>query len=278
MDYVGLDIRCDATLSEILIAELSELSFSTFEETPQGIKAYIEKPDFDSVEANEVLSQYKEIQSYEITEIPGQNWNAVWEQNYQPVVINDRIIIRAPFHEKASEDLVDIVIHPKMSFGTGHHETTSLMLDYLLNMDHKGKIFVDFGAGTGILGILAGKLGAEKIIATDIDEVCIESAIENFKENEIANFRVIKGPAEYTVKEVEEEADIVCANINKNTLLKELAFYVRSLASDGTLLLSGFYTADDHELITRAQSLGLKNVHSSHKNNWSILVFRYASL
>ena len=250
---------------DLLINALGEIGFDTFEELDFGFKAYIPTADFNQEALDEQLSYYQDMFtfSYEITLIPQKNWNEVWESNFEPLVIGDKIFVRATFHEPRPEFPYEIVIDPKMAFGTGHHQTTSMMLAWTLENDFINKNVLDMGCGTGILAIMASKLGAAAITAIDYDPVCFDSTIENAASNNVGNIKAICGSKEVIP---DEEYDIILANINRNILIDQIERYGEVLKSGGELYLSGFYETPDLDILTdEARKYGLKYI--SHKKD-----------
>jgi ribosomal protein L11 methyltransferase len=253
---------------DLLINTLGEIGFDTFEELEFGFKAYIPADDFDQEKLDEALSVYSDIFtfSYEITLIPQKNWNEVWESNFEPININDKIFVRATFHEPRPGFAYEIVIDPKMAFGTGHHQTTSMMLELMLENEFEGKKVLDMGCGTGILAIMAAKLGAAEVMAIDYDPVCYDSTIENAQLNHIDHIKCICGSKEVIPN---EKYDIILANINRNILLDQLQRYSEVLTPDGELYLSGFYEDPDLEMIVdEARKYALKYIIHKINNNW----------
>jgi len=253
---------------DLLINTLGQIGFDTFEELEFGFKAYIPADDFDKAALDEALSAYKDMFtfSYEITLIPQKNWNEVWESNFEPIAINDKIFVRATFHKPAPGFEYEIVIDPKMAFGTGHHQTTSMMLELMLENDFAGKKVLDMGCGTGILAIMAAKLGATDITAIDYDPVCYDSTIENAQLNNITNIKTLCGSKEVIPA---EQYDIILANINRNILLDQLQRYSEALKPDGELYLSGFYETPDLDIIMdEARKYGIKYIIHKINNNW----------
>ncbi|MFY0688133.1 MAG: 50S ribosomal protein L11 methyltransferase [Cyclobacteriaceae bacterium] len=276
VNFKALHIACSEEFTEILMAELSMLPFDTFEETSTGLSAFSDESLFDETGVNQILERYKSsITNVRIEIIERENWNEEWEKNYDPVVVDDKIIVKATFHQIERTYPFEITISPKMSFGTGHHATTHLMLKAQLDIDHQNKRVYDLGTGTGVLAIMASKLGATDILATDVDDWCIENSLENFALNGL-KAPVLKGPIK--VLGIEQQADIILANINKNILLDEMVNYVRLLSDGGYLLLSGFYVEDVQDLTTVAEKMGLTSQGQSDRDNWAILVFRKQSL
>ncbi len=272
MEYLEFKISCKEAFREILIAELAEVGFDSFLETDEGVDAYIGEEDFDRPTYEEVIEKYRSDAGVQVTEgkMEKVNWNEEWEKNYDPIMVEDKVYVRASFHEPKPEFSYEILINPKMSFGTGHHATTFLMLSHQLTLDHQNKRVLDIGAGTGILAIMAHQLGASEVEAFDIDEWCVENGNENFELNGMQNVKMGQG----TVREInpQGEFDIVLANINKNVLLDEMEIYSHLVKSEGHLLLSGFYAHDVIDLEKRANALGLEKVGEKVKDNWAALL------
>lgn len=235
---------------DLLIAELADIGFDTFEDTTTGFDAFIVTAQFNETALNDVLMSFgDELQyTYTINSIEPQNWNEEWEKNFSPLIINEDCYVRATFHEHQPQYQYEIVIDPKMAFGTGHHQTTTMMMLYILETEVKDKVVLDMGAGTGILGILAAKRGAKEIIAIDNDEVCYRSAIENAALNDISNLISLCGSKE-AIPAV--DFDLILANINRNILLDQIASYAAVLKNKGTILFSGFYEHPDLEMIKK---------------------------
>lgn len=253
------------SLSGILVAELSEIGFNTFDETSEGLKAYIPSQDYKADQLQKVLDRYNLFAPLKINLniIPHQNWNAVWEENFNPVNVSKECYIRAPFHQPKGVKY-EIVIEPKMAFGTGHHETTFLMASMLLEMEVENKKVIDMGCGTGILAILAAKMGAQTVDAIDIDPVASQNAKENAMVNNV-KIDVFTGDAGLLRN---KSADIILANINRNILLKDLQAYENTLHQNGVLLLSGFYTDDLPFIREKSEYLYLTLTDHQSKNNW----------
>ncbi|MGF1923688.1 MAG: 50S ribosomal protein L11 methyltransferase [Bacteroidia bacterium] len=253
---------------DILIAELADVGFDTFADTETGFDAFIIADQFNESSLNEVLMGYgDELQyTYQIHDIEPENWNEEWEKNFSPLIIADTCYVRATFHEPQPQYAYEIVIDPKMAFGTGHHQTTTMMMEYILETDVAGKLILDMGAGTGILAILASKRGARELIAIDNDEVCYESAIENAALNNITNLESLCGSKEAIPA---LEFDIILANINRNILLDQIERYAGVLADGGTIFFSGFYESPDLEIITNhCKQFGLNYVDHKKIDNW----------
>lgn len=254
--------------SDILIAALGELGFESFVETDQGFEAYITEEN--DTEFNDGMPAFDDFTfTFTKQRIEQTNWNAEWEKNFEPVLVEDKLLIRAPFHAPNSAVAHEIVIMPKMSFGTGHHDTTWLMCKQIFNMDLKGKTVLDMGCGTGVLAILAEKLGAGKTVGIDIDEWSVENCIENCANNGCSDIEVKLGDKE--VLDAYNNFDCILANINKNVLKAQLPVYARLLSKGGTLLLSGFFSTDVGELQQHAENAGLNLLQSYTRNNWAVM-------
>jgi ribosomal protein L11 methyltransferase len=263
---------------DLLINALGEIGFDTFEEIDFGFKAYIPSAEFNKDKLDETLSFYKDMFSfsYEITLIPQKNWNEVWESNFEPIEISNKIFVRATFHQPKPEFPYEIIIDPKMAFGTGHHQTTSMMLELMLENDFKNKKVLDMGCGTGILAIMASKLGSAEITAIDYDAVCYTSTAENAQLNHIDNINAICGSKDVIPK---ERFDVILANINRNILLDQLPYYSEALKREGEIYLSGFYETDDLDLITgEAGKYGLKYIYHKTNNDWAAAKFIKVSI
>jgi ribosomal protein L11 methyltransferase len=253
---------------DLLIDALGRIGFDTFEELDFGFKAYIPSNDFDKEKLDEELSLYQDMFSfsYEITLIPQKNWNEVWESNFEPITISDKIFVRATFHLPKPEFRYEIVIDPKMAFGTGHHQTTSMMLELMLENNFTGKKVLDMGCGTGILAIMASKLGATSITAIDYDLVCYESAVENAQLNHIENITALCGSKEAIPN---EQFDTILANINRNILLDQMQRYSEVLKPGGEIYFSGFYESPDLGIIRdEAGKYGLKYISHKKDKDW----------
>jgi len=253
---------------DLLINALGKIGFDTFEEVDFGFKAYIPSDDFNQDRLDETLSFFKEMFSfsYEINLIPQKNWNEVWESNFEPIVVADKTFVRATFHQPKPEYPYEIVIDPKMAFGTGHHQTTSMMLELMLENDFQNKKVLDMGCGTGILAIMASKLGASEITAIDYDPVCYSSTVENSQLNSITNIKVLCGSKEILP---DENFDIILANINRNILLDQMECYGKSLIVEGEIFFSGFYESPDFDIIAaEASKYGMKYVNHKTRMDW----------
>lgn len=257
--------------SEILIAELGETAFESFIETENGLSAYVQKELWNEniLDDIQILHSEEFTISYTIEEIEQVNWNEEWEKNFEPIDIDGICQIRAPFHEK-NDAQYDIVIEPKMSFGTGHHETTYMMAQHLLETDVTGMKTLDMGCGTAILAILAEMRGAQPIDAIDIDNWCYLNSIENAERNNCKHITVYEGDASLLV---DQQYDLIIANINRNILLNDMQAYVDRLNKGGILLLSGFYEADIPFIDASCTEKGLTYVKKFQKNNWVSLKY-----
>ncbi|WP_299429945.1 50S ribosomal protein L11 methyltransferase [uncultured Maribacter sp.] len=252
--------------SDILIAELGEIGFESFVENENGVLAYIQKTDWkeSAVEDIAILKNENFKIEYSVKEIEQENWNATWEENFKAIQVGDACVVRAPFHDAPRVEY-DIVIEPKMSFGTGHHETTFMMLSHILENDFKGKSVLDMGSGTGVLAILAAMKGASPIEAIDIDNWCYLNAKENVERNGFSNIQVFEGDAGLLT---DKKFDVIIANINRNILLEDIPVYVKSLNPGGTLFLSGFYLEDLDKITSKCKEYSLKFEKKLEKNNW----------
>ena len=273
MDYLEFKITCAEDFREILIAELAEIGFDSFLETETGLDAYAPEVDFNREAYEQVIENYRDAAQIKVTEgkMPKVNWNEEWEKNYDPIAVDDLVYVRASFHESQPGFRHEIVINPKMSFGTGHHATTYQVLRLQGEINHQGKRVLDVGSGTGILAIMAHLLGAKEVEAFDIDDWCVDNGNENFDLNGLTT-RMGLG----TIRQVNPQGpfDIILANINKNVLLDELKIYADLLLSGGYLLLSGFYTEDIEDLVQEANKHGLELLKTSSKDNWAALILQ----
>lgn len=255
--------------SEILIAELGLAGFESFVEHETGINAYIPKEEFEESSLLEVqILQSEEFTiTYTSKEIEQVNWNEEWEKNFHPIMVDDTCCVRAPFHP-APEVEYDIVIEPKMSFGTGHHATTHMMIQHLLKNDFQGKKVLDMGCGTGVLAILAEKRGAREIDAIDIDNWCYLNTLENVERNGCENIEVFEGGAEILEG---RSYDSIIANINRNILLQDMQTYAASLREEGELYLSGFYRADIPVIQEACAKYALEVQEELERDEWVAL-------
>ena len=257
--------------TEILIAELGAVGFESFVENENGVTAYIQKEDWNStiLDTIFILNSDEFSIEYNKNEVEQTNWNSEWEKNFTPIQVDDLVSIRAPFHENPNLKY-DIVIEPKMSFGTGHHETTHMMVQHLLHLDLANKKTLDMGSGTGILAIFAEMKGAKPIDAIDIDNWCYENSIENVSRNNCHNISVFEGDASLLS---DKRYDVIIANINRNILLMDLKVYTNCLNEKGILLLSGFYKEDIPIIDAEVSKYNLKLETFIQKNNWVALKY-----
>ena len=273
MNYIELNISVpSAEIAEILTAELSELPFDSFTTEKGMLKAYIPQDALVDckADADAVLAQY-DIAEYRYVQIESQNWNALLESNFEPVDVEGRVMIRAPFHTPNPNAEFEIVIMPKMSFGTGHHATTNMMVQLILDLDLKDKCGLDMGSGTGVLSIAACHRGAKAVDAVDIDDFAFENCAENIATNGVAHLitpilgdaRVLEG----------KHYDFILANINRNILLADMDNYLRCLAPGGDILFSGFLDEDVAIMTTAATSRGLSLTAERHHAGWAALHF-----
>lgn len=258
----------DATVREMLMAELEAAGFEGFVEDNTELQAFINKELFNEAELKEIAEQYQV--SYTLSDIAQQNWNAAWESGFNPVTVDGFCTIRADFHEPDTTVLYDIIITPKMSFGTGHHATTQLMVQTMRDIDHQGKTVLDFGTGTGVLAILAEKLGATSIMAIDNDEWSYENTIENIERNSAKGIEVKKGSLEVVAG---EKYDIILANINRHILIQYMQDMQNMLKTDGIVLMSGILGEDEGIVTSEAAKAGLKLKDKAMLDNWLCLSF-----
>lgn len=271
--YIGyyFNVSPKEPATEILTAELGFAGFESFVETESGVTAYIQKPDWNEGILDDVMILKNEEFSIEFRyeEIEQVNWNEEWEKNFEAIIVDEKCTVRAPFHEVPATEY-DIIIEPKMSFGTGHHETTHMMIQHILQLDLQDKSVLDMGCGTGVLAILAEMKGATQLDAIDIDNWCYINTLENIERNGRKHITAYEGNASLLIG---KKYDVVIANINRNILLHDMKQYVACLNENGIVLLSGFY-ADDMPMITECcNDLGLKFVENYEKNNWVAVKF-----
>ncbi|MDA8714553.1 50S ribosomal protein L11 methyltransferase [Flavobacteriales bacterium] len=275
MNYIEVEFILDPLLPsrEVLVYELGELKYESFVNIPNGIKAYIPIVDydedcFDSLQALKIPGLNF---SYLTKEIVHENWNKLWEQDFDSIVIEDKCVIRAPFHNQPELDIMDIVISPKMSFGTGHHQTTYMIAAKLFDLELNEIDVLDMGCGTGVLAIIAKKKGANLVWAIDIEEFAYENTLENCLRNGVSDIHVLRGDASSLTK---QRFHLILANINRNILLKDMQAYADVLIQDGLLILSGFYKTDFDVIHEKAINLGLVFVEMLEKEGWAMLLFK----
>ena len=259
-------------LKDMFIELLGNIGFDSFMDTDDGFEAYCQEPVLDETELNEVLQmeQFANVKFLKKELIQDQDWNATWEASYEPVIINEFCRIRAPFHKVEGTYKYDLVIEPKMSFGTAHHETTSQIIELMLQSDFSGLNLVDMGSGTGVLAILAKKLGSATTVAIDNDEWAYRNALDNIRLNDENDIVVELGDANSLN---DRQFDIILANINRNILLRDMKEYVKCLVDGGKIFFSGFYEEDLVLIAKEAERLGLKYSNHVTKNNWTAAVF-----
>ncbi|MDA9353859.1 50S ribosomal protein L11 methyltransferase [Flavobacteriaceae bacterium] len=270
--YIAYDFNVSPKepATEMLIAQLGYVGFESFVEQDNGVTAYIQKQEWNSKILEDVfLLHSNEFNiTFEHNEIAQTNWNEEWEKNFNPIQVDDLVSIRAPFHTNPSLQF-DIVIEPKMSFGTGHHETTHMMVQHLLALDLDTKKVLDMGCGTGILAIFAEMKGAKPIDAIDIDSWCYENSLENIQRNNCNHITVYEGDASL----LKEKYDVIIANINRNILLSDMKTYTDCLNENGVLLLSGFYKEDIVIIEDEVNKHGLTFETMIQRNNWVALKY-----
>lgn len=275
-DYISVRIEatpCDEDVTDLLAAFLADIDFETFEPDEKGVTAYVRKDRFDETRLQETLDNFPidTVLKWEAEEIKGEDWNEEWEKNYfKPILIGDDLVVRSSFHTDYPEAKMEIVIDPKMAFGTGHHSTTAGMCTMLLGEALAGKSVIDMGTGTGILAILCKKLGADKVTGIDIDEFAVENARENGELNgveiewKVGDERALEGL---------DKADVFLANINLNVITEQLGKYVEKLNKGGKIFLSGFLSGDREKIMEKAEGLGLRLEKEREENNWMTMGF-----
>lgn len=272
MYYTSLRVTCNPEFSDILIAEIGDAGFDTFIENENGFEGYAEGENFDRNRLDEIKTRYQLLTpiEYSFERVEKQNWNEIWENNYEPINVEDKCLIRAEFHKPDKKYQYEIIITPKMSFGTGHHQTTYLMIKNQMGIDHANKIVMDAGCGTAILSIMASKLGAKHVEAFDIDEWSVTNGSENIDVNNCSNIHQQQGKISDLT--FDGNFDIILANINKNVLLREMAQYAAYLNPGGLLLLSGFFEDDIDDLLNEASRYRLKEVRRDERERWAALL------
>ena len=275
VDYWELNAVCNEENSEIITAILSETDFESFIYEDGQLKAYVQETYFKNnsdieVFLNEIFENLPFQFQFTINKIEPQNWNETWEKQFDPIIIEKKCIVRAPFHEEVS-GMMNIIIEPKMSFGTGHHQTTFMMLNQLYSLPLNGKDVLDMGCGTAVLAILSEKLGAKKIVGIDIENWAFENSLENLSLNDCSKSQIRFGGAEQIGI---DKFDIILANINKNILKGDLGVYVEALNDNGFLLLSGFFITDVDEILAKAYEFGLSSREIKQKDEWAMIQFR----
>ena len=268
---------CNETITDVLSGLTADIGFESFVECENGMKAYIQQSQFDEATLKQVVEDFPipgASISYSITEPEDKNWNEEWEKNFfQPIIIGDRCVIHSTFHQNVPKAEYDIVINPQMAFGTGHHETTSLIIEELLDNELKDKSLLDMGCGTSILAILARMRGAHPCTAIDIDEWCVRNSIENIELNHVDEIDVSQGDASSLTGK--GPFDIIIANINRNILLNDMKQYITCMHPGSELYMSGFYVDDIAVIREEAEKNGLAFVHYKEKNRWAEVKFIY---
>ena len=274
MYYTRLHVTCPADFTEILMAEIAEAGFDTLMEVENGFEAFCEEENFNKDLLKDVKGRYSFVSplQFDFQKVEKQNWNEEWEKNVEPIIVDDRCLVRAEFHRIEKKYPYEIIITPKMSFGTGHHQTTHLMLKAQLDIDHQNKTVMDAGCGTAILSIMAGKRGAKSVEAFDIDEWSVINGKENIENNHQHNINIRQG--KISDLSFDGKFDIILANINKNVLMSEIETYSKYLNDGGLLLLSGFYEKDIDDLNNAASAYGLTEVKRDARESWASLLLK----
>lgn len=272
MYHTQLQVLCEQDYIELLIAELAEIGFDTFQENEDGFDAYAEEDKYDHEALQSIKERYSQHTSltFAFNKIEKRNWNEDWENSYEPIIVDDRCLIRAEFHKIEKKYPYEITITPKMSFGTGHHQTTYLMVKSQMDINHMNKRVMDAGCGTAILSVMACKLGAKEIEAFDIDEWSVVNGNENISINNCSNINLQQG--KITEVKLTGTFDIILANINKNVLLEEIKIYSSYLNPSGLLLLSGFYTKDIPDLLSECSKYNLHELKRDERETWASLL------
>lgn len=251
---------------DMLTSMLAGIGFDSFMDDVMGLKAYCSADNRDDLAVENLLLEpsFSDVRLLKVEEMPDKDWNELWEASYQPVVVNERCRVRAPFHEPDSSFEFDLVIEPKMSFGTANHETTAQIIQLMLETDFQGKEVLDMGSGTAVLAILGKKLGAAHTVAIDNDEWAYRNAFTNCELNGIKDIEIVLGDA----SAIQGSFDVVLANINRNILLRDMCLYVNAMRPDAHIFFSGFYTEDLESIKTEAERLGLRYRRHLSRNNW----------
>jgi len=272
MNTLEIKIRCARKIRDILIQELAFIGFKSFLEEDQLFFAYIESEEFEESLFINVLRKYEKTNkiNWKIKSIAPCNWNAEWELSYQPIIIKDKYLFRAPFHVE-NNAFKNFVITPRMAFGTGHHATTEMMLTLMESIDFTNKTVLDFGCGTAILRIFTEYLGAHKIIALDIEDEAIESAMENVASNKCSHIELLQSDLNFENNCI---FDVALANITKNTILKSAKQLASILASDGILICSGFFNEDIDNLSDALSKEKLSFCRRHSKEEWAACIFK----
>jgi len=275
MEYIEVDIEIEKSevFSDIVVARLNEIEFETFLENDNGVRCYIQAKLFDKKKLDielDKIKQYTKL-NFNINHVAQKNWNEEWEKNFKPVQINSHCLIRSEFHNNSGNFKDEIIITPKMSFGTGHHETTFLMINELYNLDLNDKSILDMGSGTGVLSIVASKNGAKQVVGIDIDEWAFQNSIDNAKLNNTENISFLHGD----IKLIEnQDFDIILANINRNIIEKDIEGYYNLLSDKGDLLISGFLVEDVDFIINLSINNRFNVINKKNKGQWSMVHLR----
>ena len=272
MNYIELSFTFpdDGDFADIVAARLNEIEFESYVETKNGVAAYVQETLLDQQELDEVISDLQSlfVFDYSIKAIEKENWNSKWEESFNPVQINEDCVIRAHFHDTV-DCKYEIIITPKMSFGTGHHETTSLMMNQMFKLDLKNKSVLDMGCGTGVLSILSKMLGSSNTLGIDIDVWSYENSVDNAVLNNISDIQFLKGD----INSLDGKFDVILANINRNIILSDINKYIDLMHEDSDLLLSGFLSEDVKIIREKSEELNLKFISHKNKNRWNLLHF-----
>lgn len=277
MNYYELQITLTDfdTWHDIFVAYLAELDYESFVEEAPQLKAYIQEINYDGVALQNLFVELQQkgaaVRSYDLALLPQQNWNATWEAQFEPVFVTDNLRIVAPFHVLPPFDGIEITILPKMSFGTGHHQTTHLICQKMLEIDMKGKTVLDMGSGTGVLAILAERLGARHIVAIEIEAWSAENILENVALNACQHITAIHAGVQAIA---DQTFELILANINKNVLCEQLPIYSRALVAEGQLMLSGFFQSDAPDLILAAANCGFEWCYTATRENWAVVLLK----
>lgn len=267
---------CTETINDVLSAFCAEIGFESFVNTDGGILAYIQAARYDENALKAILETFPiegTTITFDVKEMEDKNWNEEWEKNFfQPIVIDNRCVIHSTFHKDVPKAEYDIVINPQMAFGTGHHETTSLIIGELLDTDLKGKSVLDMGCGTSILAILAAMRGAYPLTAIDIDDWCVNNSKDNIALNHVEGITVELGDA--SLLKGRKPFDVIIANINRNILLADMAQYAACMHSGSEIFMSGFYVEDIPYIRAEGERLGMEFIHHKEKNNWAAVKLR----
>ena len=275
MEYIEVDIELEKSevFSDIVVARLNEIEFETYLEKNNGVKCYIQSKLFDKMKLDIELDKIKQFTklNYNINHVAQKNWNEEWEKNFKPIQINSYCLIRSEFHNNNGNFKDEIIITPKMSFGTGHHETTFLMINELYNLDLNDKSILDMGSGTGVLSIVASKNGAKQVVGIDIDEWAFQNSIDNANLNNTKNVSFLHGDINLIEN---QNFDIILANINRNIIEKDIEDYYNLLSNKGDLLISGFLEEDVDFIINLSINNRFNVINKKNKGQWSMVHLR----